>query len=97
LVSISALTNAQQSQPSDKHPEPSPTPPASDYEVLKTNTNLVQIDAVVTDKQGRHVADLAANDFEIVEGDRTIAPEYFLRAARRRPPVRSGAPPNSFR
>jgi VWFA-related protein len=81
LISISALAHAQQSQTNDKRPQPSPTPPASDFEVLKTNTNLVQIDAVVTDKQGRHVADLTANDFEIVEGGRTFAPDYFSYVA----------------
>src|SRR6476469_3062878 len=77
LISISALTHAQQSQNNKTRPQPSPTPETSEFEVLKTNTNLVQIDAVVTDKQGRHVADLTANDFEIVEGGRTFAPEYF--------------------
>ena len=77
LIWISTLTHAQQPQTNSKRPQPSPTPPeASDVEVLKTTTNLVQVDAVVTDK-GRHVADLTAKDFEIVEGGRTFAPEYF--------------------
>jgi hypothetical protein len=76
LISLSALTPAQQSQRRDNRVQPSPTP-TSDYEVLKTNASLVQVDAVVTDKQGRQVADLTANDFEIVEGGRTITPEYF--------------------
>jgi VWFA-related protein len=90
LVSISALTHAQQTQPRNNLPGPSPTPPASDLEVVKTSTNLVQIDAVVTDKQGRHVADLSAKDFEIVEGARAIEPEYFSYV-----PLASGGPTTS--
>jgi VWFA-related protein len=78
LISIAALTRAQSPRAGDQRPQPSPTPPeVSDYEVLKTNTNLVQIDAVVTDKQGRHVSDLTAKDFEIVEGGRAFAPDFF--------------------
>ncbi len=78
LISISALSQAQSRQTESKRPQPSPTPSEpSDLEVLKTTTNLVQVDAVVTDKQGKHVADLTANDFEIVEGSRTVAPQYF--------------------
>jgi len=41
LISISALTQAQQSQTNQKPPQTSPTPPeTSEFEVLKTNTNL---------------------------------------------------------
>ena len=36
-------------------------------EVVRISTNLVQVDAVVTDGDGRHVADLEARDFEILE------------------------------
>ncbi|HEV7744905.1 MAG TPA: VWA domain-containing protein [Pyrinomonadaceae bacterium] len=47
---------------------PSPTPektPGDD--VLRVTTNLVQLDVVVTDKEGRQVTDLRPEDFEIVE------------------------------
>jgi VWFA-related protein len=53
-----------------------PTEPAND-EVIKINTNLVQVDAVVTDRQGRQVTDLKAGDFEIVEEGKTRSPEFF--------------------
>lgn len=53
-----------------QRPTPTPTPqrqdPAAD-EVLRVTTNLVQVDVVVTDKDGRHVTDLRPEDFEIVE------------------------------
>ena len=35
--------------------------------VIRVSTELVQVDAVVTDKQGRQVTNLTAKDFEIVE------------------------------
>jgi len=37
---------------------------------FRTSTNLVVIDAVVTDEKGRHVRDLTAADFEVVQSGR---------------------------
>jgi len=44
-----------------------PTPPkdTQDNEVVKITTKLVQVDVVVTDKDGNQVTDLTADDFEI--------------------------------
>ena len=39
-------------------------------EVVRISTNLVQVDVVVTDKDGRQVTDLRADDFEIFEDGR---------------------------
>jgi VWFA-related protein len=44
---------------------PSPTPP--DDDVVRISTNLIQVDAVVTDKNGKQVIDLKAEDFEILQ------------------------------
>jgi len=60
-VLISASAFAQTPKPS-----PSPQKPADD-EVVRVSTNLVQLDVVVTDKEGKPVIDLQPNDFEIVE------------------------------
>ena len=43
--------------------------PANDS-VIRINVNLVQIDAVVTDKQGKPVTDLQAADFEVLQDGR---------------------------
>ncbi len=43
---------------------------AAQDEVVRITTNLVQIDAVVTDKKGQPVTDLRAEDFEITEDGR---------------------------
>ncbi|MGI9034714.1 MAG: VWA domain-containing protein [Pyrinomonadaceae bacterium] len=39
----------------------------NDNEVVKVSTNLVQVDAVVTDKNGNPVTNLTADDFEILQ------------------------------
>jgi VWFA-related protein len=41
--------------------------PAKQGDVLRITTNLVQLDVVVTDKDGRPVADLSPDDFEVSE------------------------------
>jgi VWFA-related protein len=47
---------------------PSPTPEKTPGEdVLRVTTNLVQLDVVVMDKEGRQVTDLRPEDFEVVE------------------------------
>jgi VWFA-related protein len=43
-----------------------PQPPADDI-TIRINVNLVQVDAVVTDNKGKHVTDLKAEDFEILQ------------------------------
>src|SRR4051812_39037597 len=51
-------------------PKPQQTPPETskdDGEVVKITTNLIQIDVVVTDKNGKQVTDLKPEDFEILE------------------------------
>src|ERR1041384_3685115 len=39
-------------------------------DVVKVTTNLVQVDAIVTDKQGRPVTNLRPEDFELSENGR---------------------------
>ncbi len=60
-------------------PEPPPSSqqqqrrqqPQDDDEVVRITTNLVQVDAVVTDSQGRQVTDLRPDEFEVKEDGRT--------------------------
>jgi VWFA-related protein len=46
------------------------TPPPLDPPRLRISTTLVEIDAVVTDRQGRHVTDLKPEDFELIQDGR---------------------------
>ena len=45
-------------------------PPADSGAVIKTETKLVLVDAVVTDKKGAYVRDLTAKDFKVSEDKR---------------------------
>lgn len=55
-----------------QQPQPAQTPAGdNDEDVVRISSNLVQFDAVVTDKQGRHVANLRPEEFEVfVDGRR---------------------------
>lgn len=68
-----------------QQPQPSPTPlpveqqkpqPESD-DVVRITTNLVQVDAVVTDKQGKLVTDLQPEEIEIFEDGRKQKITHF--------------------
>ena len=72
LLSSFAPVAAQQPQgraqtPGQQQQDSSPQTSPYDDEVVRITTNLVQVDAVVTDKDGRYVTDLRPEDFEILE------------------------------
>ena len=52
--------------------QPAPPPPQDEDkdDVVRITTKLVQVDAVVTDKNGKQVTDLTADDFVIEENDK---------------------------
>src|ERR1700704_6506663 len=66
------LANALSISVAGQNPSPTPSPkPAQNLEdVVRITTNLVQIDAAVTDKTGKAVTDLKAEDFEVFEDGR---------------------------
>ena len=53
-----------------QQPTPGQEGQDDDDEVVRITTNLVQVDAVVTDRDGRQVTNLSAEDFEILENGR---------------------------
>ena len=62
---LSVMSIAAQSAPS-----PRATPPdtrEAEKDVVRITTNLVQIDAVVTDKDGNQITNLTANNFELLQ------------------------------
>lgn len=69
--------------PNNEQPPPLPqqrpttqTPPESD-EVVRITTNLVQVDAVVTDKNGKVVTDLKPEEVEMLEDGRKQKITHF--------------------
>lgn len=93
LALIFALITSVLSQQPQSTPAPSqqPTPPpatipevdeVSPDDVVQITTKLVQVDAVVTDRDGKHITDLKAEDFEVTENGkpRTITNFSFVSA-----------------
>jgi VWFA-related protein len=66
-VVAAAVTLAARQAP---QPQTSATPPPPDTPRLRISTTLVEIDAVVTDREGRHVTDLKPEDFELIQDGR---------------------------
>jgi VWFA-related protein len=71
-LSISVSSLAQKPVPeAPQSPAPTPPPPVpGDEDVVRITANLVQVDAVVTDKKGQQVTDLSDQDFEVFEDGR---------------------------
>ena len=69
-----AQTQQQQQQTPTPTPQTTPTPApqddADDGDVVRITTNLVQFDAVVTDKKGQQVTDLSPEEFEVTVNGR---------------------------
>ena len=61
LITFSALCTLAQT--------PTPTPVEADADVVKISTTLIQLDVTVTDKNGKIVSGLTADDFEVYEND----------------------------
>jgi VWFA-related protein len=101
LLSITAFALTAPQSPDQKKQAATPgaTAPASptaqntahQKDVVRIGVTLVQVDAIVTDKQGRQVTDLTADDFEIFEdGKRQLITNfsYFVTESAEAPPAR---------
>jgi VWFA-related protein len=71
LLSTQLIVSTQGQQPAQPQPSPDAQPqqPASD-ELVRININLVQVDAVITDKSGKAITDLKPEEVEIFEDGR---------------------------
>lgn len=75
VLFLSCLVVSAQTRPARPKPRPTPTPPVSDetpdipqdIETLKTETNLVTVPVIVTDRNGLYVPDLKKEEFAILE------------------------------
>ena len=82
IVALSLGVSAAAQQPVDA---------GGDDRVVKLSVTLVQVDAVVTDKDGRPVTDLTRDDFEILQDDRPQQISNFSYVSQ--PPVAETAGP----
>ena len=71
LISVALLLTAS------AQAQQRPTTPSED-DVVRIDVNLIQVDAVVSDKQGRQVTNLKAQDFSILENGKIHAAEYCV-------------------
>ncbi len=80
IVLLGLPLSAQVPIPTQDKATPIPVPKAEPQEpesVFRINTQLVQIDAVVTGKGGAHVDDLTADDFELFVDGKKQSLSYF--------------------
>src|SRR5437867_1061948 len=64
------LTTSTMSTQPQQSPTPQPSPQTGDDEVVRISTKLVQVDAVITDKNGKLVTDLHPEEVRILEDGR---------------------------
>ena len=70
---VSARQKAAQNQTKTTQPQTKP----SEQEQIKVNTDLIQVRAVVTDKQGQIVRGLKQEDFELLENNKPQEVSFF--------------------
>jgi VWFA-related protein len=105
LFTLSAFATQHNAQTQTPKPSlmPQQVQPADEEDVVRITTNLIQIDAVVVDKNGKPITDLSAEDFEIFENDKpqkitnfsfiTVEPAPTAIAETPKKPVDKNAPP----
>jgi hypothetical protein len=65
-----------------QRPDSSPSQKPSDGDVVRITTNLVQVDAVITDKSGKLITDLKPEELQLFEDNRAqkITHFYYIAA-----------------
>src|SRR5262245_41709788 len=89
---------AQQPPPQQKQEAKQPdsqTPAREQETTVRISTQLVQIDATVTDKKGEHVEDLTENDFELTVDGKKQNITYFRLVKLPEPRRAEGAATNA--
>lgn len=73
-------TATRPSPPATPQPSPSPQRPAQsgDEDVVRITTKLVQVDAVITDRNGKLVTDLRPEELQIMEDGRPQKITHFI-------------------
>ena len=97
LIAQLALSSLAQQPASSPSPSPPPQTPQAqkpeEVDVVRITTNLVQVDAVVTDKSGKVVTDLKPEEVQIFEDGRQQKITHFTYYVAERPPAEKPAKP----
>src|SRR6185295_5942004 len=104
VLQCATLSLSQQPLPSPPAPQQAKPenqkPTSDDLDVVKITTNLVQIDAVVTDKKGQRITDLRPDEIEMLEDGKSQKVTNFSyitldasRSEARPQPIDKNAPP----
>lgn len=106
LALLTPLVFSQQTRQLPSPPAPQQTQKPDDIDVVRITTNLVQVDAVITDSKGKLVTDLKPEEVEIFEDGRKQKVTHFslsLNTAApvaeretKSKPVAANPPPPSF-
>src|SRR5215813_9767556 len=97
IIGIPGARFAQQAPANKPQDTATQSPPATQkgQDVVRITTQLVQVDAVVTDKNGKHVEDLAEGDFELLVDGKKQQLTHFahisLPVVKREPVVKKKA------
>ena len=96
IISASLITAAGQSGQTPPPPQ-SEAGTSPEDEVVRITMNLVQLDAVVTDREGRQVSDLRAEDFEVFQDGRPQEITNFSYVEASAGGAEGGTPPGTAR
>src|SRR5437588_9470338 len=81
LLTLAQQPNASQQRGASPSPQSSATtqqpPPGSGEDLVRISTNLVQVDAILTDKNGKPVTDLKPEEIQIFEDDKRQKITHF--------------------
>ncbi len=94
---VTSLTAQQPAASLPQSPPPQTTQPQKpeEVDVVRITTNLVQVDAVVTDKSGKVVTDLKPEEVQIFEDGRQQKITHFTYYVAERPPAEKPAKPTT--
>ncbi|MCI0524771.1 MAG: VWA domain-containing protein [Acidobacteria bacterium] len=95
LISLQPASSLARQQTTQQKQAPAQTPAGGQETTVRISTQLVQIDATVTDKKGEHVEDLTEDDFELMVDGKKQSITYFRHVRLPDPKRLATAEPNA--
>jgi VWFA-related protein len=92
LVTLGLLLTSAAAQQPATTPAPPPQQSQPQEEVVRISTSVVQFEAIVTDKSGRRVTGLKAEDFQLADEGKPRPVDFFAAVEGSQVKARSAAP-----